>query len=368
MKHRFLLDCISEFKLLEQQYWTYKKSLKLSDDLKPNNLTTERTQFFNALKRGEPYNPQFNYSERSEEETLKTINTLQKLKTQFKEANFAILTDAYCELIDSDIHWVELMQKRSSPSFGFEFAQMYLPIDPCVLEWAEQIISEFDITEVISKPDSNINATEAKRRFEQELRDRKYTNWKVELLDQPARVSVNSIERKLKLRSNALFSEDDIRRLIVHEIDVHIARSENGRRQPFLIFAYGFSDYLETEEGLATYNEEAYGLSSKRKIYNYATRALLCNKVEHLTFYDLYEEALRLYPHEQELAYDIAVRIKRGLIDTSLRGGYTKDRLYLSGYLKVKELSETEREILKIGKIGIGDISRTQYLLEQEAD
>ncbi len=362
IRHEKIKKSIAGFCALEQQYWSYKKSLKLSNDLKPVNLSSERERFFYSISQGECYNPQFNYAERSRDEVHEIVKQLQNFKQSFNEVNLKVLTDAYCKLIDKDIQWIKLFEQRSSKTFGRDLTQMYLPIDPNVIEKAEQIISTFDTTEVISKPTNDVEALEVKRRFELVLRERGYMSWQVELVDQPARVSVNSVEQKIKLRNNARFSEEDIQRLIVHEIDVHVARSEEGYKKPFLIFAYGFPNYLEAEEGLAAYKEEEHGLSSKRKIYDYAVRALLCSKAESLTFYELYQEALQLYPQENELAYDIAVRIKRGLSDTSQFGGYTKDRIYLSGYLKIKSLSEEERKSLSIGKIGVDDIPNMQYL------
>ena len=363
MKPRYFSNHIHEFNHLEEQYWTYKRSLKLSNDLKPVNLASEKERFFYSIGQGECYNPQFNYAERSRDKVHEIVKQLQNFRQNFKEVNLKVLTDAYCELIDKDIQWVKLFEQRSSKTFGRNLAQMYLPIDSNVLEHAEQIISTFDTTEVISKSTSNVVAVEVKHHFELVLRERGYVSWQVELVDQPARVAVNPVEQKIKLRSNARFSEEDIQRLVVHEIDVHVARSEEGYKNPFLIFAYGFPNYLETEEGLATYKEEEHGLSSKRKIYDYAARVLLCSKAEYLTFYELYQEASQLYPQEKELAYDISVRIKRGLSDTSQFGGYTKDRIYLSGYLKIKSISEEERKSLSIGKIGVDDISNMQYFI-----
>ncbi len=354
------------FRELEKEYYDYTKSLKLSNDLKPTNLGKEWELFFEALKRGERYNPQFSYAIRTNEEVCEIIATLQGLRERFKTARVAILSDSYCELIDKDIRWVQLMHQRSSEGFGQELAKLHQAITPNILEQAKRVISEFDPEEEHHEPSQSIDALEAKRRFKKALDERGYINWRIELLEQPARVAVNSLEQKIKIHRDALFTEEDIQRLIVHEIEVHIARFEQGCKQPYLIFAYGLPDYLETEEGLAIYNEELNGLSSKRKIYDYATRLILCDKALEMSFFELYQEALLLYPSDQERAYGIAVRIKRGLTDTSVHGGYTKDQVYFSGYLAVKALSDAERGRLWIGKIGIDDIPNVTKLLNLE--
>ena len=60
------------------------------------------------------------------------------------------------------------------------------------------------------------------------------------------------------LKEGVSFTEHRLQGVIAHEIMTHIYRLENGRRQPYAIFALGTAQYLATEEGLAIYNQKSW--------------------------------------------------------------------------------------------------------------
>jgi hypothetical protein len=63
--------------------------------------------------------------------------------------------------------------------------------------------------------------------------------------------------------------------------------------------------------------------------------------------------------------FDLTLRVKRGLSDTSLPGGFTKDYLYLQGYYDVKEFASNHDVLdLFVGKIGIGDVKLVKKIPE----
>jgi hypothetical protein len=59
---------------------------------------------------------------------------------------------------------------------------------------------------------------------------------------------------------------------------------------------------------------------------------------------------------DNDTAFDIVARVKRGLIDTSELGGYTKDQVYLKGYLQIRDLPKEILKKLYVGKISIQDL------------
>jgi len=52
-------------------------------------------------------------------------------------------------------------------------------------------------------------------------------------------------------------------------------------------------------------------------------------------------------------SFDIVARVKRGLEDTAQYGGFTKDQIYYSGFLELKNLPIETIKKLFLGKIGI---------------
>jgi uncharacterized protein (TIGR02421 family) len=164
-------------------------------------------------------------------------------------------------------------------------------------------------------------------------------------------------EKTLYLKKKARFSEEYVKRLIVHEIGTHALRAENAKQQPLKIFFHGLDDYLATEEGLAVYNEERNNLLDINILKNYAGRVIAVNLALKNSFYDTFK-GLRKY-FNTETAFKLTLRVKRGLADTSKKGGFTKDYVYLKGYFDVKDFVENHGSIkdLYYGKISIKDVS-----------
>jgi uncharacterized protein (TIGR02421 family) len=160
-------------------------------------------------------------------------------------------------------------------------------------------------------------------------------------------------KKKILVKDNYQFSDNFIRRLIIHEIGTHVLRAENGKEQPFQIFFHGFPNYLATEEGLAVYNEERFGLLSNDTLRDYAARCIAVQMALTCSFSDIYNYLLEFFP--PSTAFKLTTRAKRGLGDTSKPGGCTKDYIYIDGYLKVKNYLDNggSLNLLYFGKVGL---------------
>jgi uncharacterized protein (TIGR02421 family) len=160
-------------------------------------------------------------------------------------------------------------------------------------------------------------------------------------------------KKKIFIRDRFHFSDNYIKRLIIHEIGTHVLRAENGREQPFQVFFHGFPNYLSTEEGLAVVNEERFGLLNNENLKDYAARAVAVKMAMSKSFSEIYRYLIGFLPHQS--AFRIATRVKRGLCDTSKPGGCPKDYVYIDGYLKVKDYLNQGGSIssLYVGKVGV---------------
>ena len=128
------------------------------------------------------------------------------------------------------------------------------------------------------------------------------------------------------------------------------------------LFQYGFPDYLRTEEGLAITSEYRQNFLSDMDLAKYCSRVIAAYNTKDYDFYDLFKIIYKY--HEFEQTFSIVSRIKRGLIDTSVYGGYTKDQIYLDGYLAIKKLEDNEIEKLFCGKISLKELKNINYLGE----
>ncbi|MBI2147665.1 DUF1704 domain-containing protein [Candidatus Woesearchaeota archaeon] len=181
-------------------------------------------------------------------------------------------------------------------------------------------------------------------------------HWDIDERDMPARAYVSSHEKKLYLQRGACFSKAFVKKLIVHEVATHILRAENGAKQPYKIFSSGLAGYLMTEEGLAVYNEAANNVNTAKELKAYGGRVLAVHYALRGSFRETYRQLLQYFP--EDAAWQLTVRVKRGLGDTSRPGAFTKDIVYLKGYLAMLDYAQkgSDVDVLYYGKVGLDDI------------
>ena len=179
--------------------------------------------------------------------------------------------------------------------------------------------------------------------------------YRIRSVEMTASAQVNAERRALDLRKRERFAQDYVKRLVVHEIGTHALRTENGFLQPLKLFKNGFAHYLDTEEGLAAFNEFRAGLMTHSILRNYAGRVVAVHYALTHDFADTFAHLKRYF--SEKMSWKLALRAKRGLHDTSRPGAYTKDCAYLRGFLEVWRFSRRhDVESLYVGKIGIRDL------------
>jgi len=143
----------------------------------------------------------------------------------------------------------------------------------------------------------------------------------------------------------------------------NIARAENGKKQRYLLFSYGFPNYLETEEGLAVYNEKINDLLPNHILKHYAGRVIAVDLALKNSFSIVYNELLQYF--NKDIAWNLALRAKRGLADTSKKGGFSKDYLYLKGKYVVEDFVKKGGDVkeLYVGKIGVEHVPLMKEIL-----
>jgi hypothetical protein len=159
----------------------------------------------------------------------------------------------------------------------------------------------------------------------------------------------------LRVNPLAAFCEQDLERLVVHEIDVHAVRAANGARQPLLCFQSGLPGALGTEEGLAMVAEEVAGHSMPGGLQRQVEVVRAIERARVLGFRALFEELAD--PLGPSLAWGICLRIKRGLRSPEAPGVYAKDSVYLTGRMKVRAWLDAGGDIadLYVGKVSVDD-------------
>ncbi|MBI4739455.1 DUF1704 domain-containing protein [Candidatus Woesearchaeota archaeon] len=312
--------------------------------INPNNITEEKQKVF----ADENYNPQFRYGNlpHDPDKVEEELNAV--------DDHDSVLGSLLAQKRDVFIDKCEMMRRIGTSKFNV-FAKKVCGFPKAsTLARAAELMSFEPQNE-----ESAVSTAQAVNLIRAELIHYGFP-YMVKQKEMSSLAAVSVADQCVFVRKDATFSHRYIQRLIVHEIGTHVLRAENGRAQPFWIFFSGFPQYLATEEGLAVFNEERFGLLTAGTMRLYAARAIAVKMGQDRSFSKTYKYFRgRL---GDDAAFKLALRVKRGLADTSKRGGFPKDFVYLEGYLAVKKFLEDNgkdngtMQDLYYGKIGVDHV------------
>lgn len=330
---------------IDQEITNIDNKLKLLFHLRPSNLKEEREKFFKDFN----YNPQFTYPQiQFDPSNLK--DKLEKLETD--DSPIGLLFAAKKEEL---IKKIELIESVDTDDLTQKSENLFGVPDEELLKECETILMETD--KLKNKDEANIDASEAKNRFEEIFVKYGLHDWKVKIKDELVTDCVAGKASRLLLRKDAKFSESRLESLIVHEIETHILTAENGSHQPFGILNRGTANYLITQEGLAIYNVTKHLNKSIGDSFKALALVVAINTALSDSFVKVFEKMLS-YGISIEDAFRVTLKVKRGLGDTSRPGAFTKDLIYFKGYKEIVEFVENGGDIkdLYLGKINHKDI------------
>ena len=270
---------------------------------------------------------------------------------EFKKYNNPV-SSLYLELIQDDLGWTNNLFKREKSEFCEWLSELYGRPSNSLYTKALATLKSITFEEIMDK---QILPNEMKKTISVKLKERNFKNWAIEIRNSSARIAIDSITKKIIIKNDSNFSLSEIDRLVVHEIETHVLRYENGCKQNYLIFRKGFPNYLEAEEGLAILSESKNGVLLPKDMAKYCGRLIasyLCFDMDFSDTFSIISEYFNVSD-----SFDIVARVKRGLIDTEHYGGFTKDQIYYSGFLEVSNLSKEKIRKLYLGKIGLENLN-----------
>lgn len=319
----------------------------------PINLTSEKKKFFRLYSKGKRYNPVFSYRKiRFDPRKIRSeIKYLKNYSGHNREIirNFALMAERYLSLILS----------IGKSEFTKNSISVFSKPDRKVIEYSRNILKN------VKKSDEKeyITAQEIEKILKEKLN--KY-EWEVQLNNNlTTRIQLDRTNHIMYIKSGSLFSDRDVKKIIVHEIDTHIKRNYNNNKFIKPLFRNCFN-YIETEEGLATKNEEINGCLNHMSIRSYAARVLAVDWALENNFYDVFEK-IKSLGFSNEHSFLLTSRVKRGLTNTELNGAFTRDHIYMSGKLKIDDFLKKggNLEQLFLGKIGIKDVIHLKKIVNQ---
>jgi uncharacterized protein (TIGR02421 family) len=328
--------------------------------LTPLNRESEEKKFFENIRGGKAYDPVFVYGERH---FAGEMGVLEKLRSTLDEEDG--IQCLLAKKIDFMLTQLELLGAGDEDLTDLSVL-LYGRPDPECLNKARGILSESK-EQGYAYPEETVEPEGLASALRDEI-GKQRLDWKVLITDKIVpKVTVSSKDRTIYVNSGIKYTEAEIQRLKVHEMQVHVFRGANGEQQPYRVFVEGLAGYNELEEGLAILSEEESGCLDidTRQMKLYAGRAVSVDLAMNGSFYDTFAGLLGFFP--DYVAYRLAERVKRGLRDTSKRGAFTKGFHYISGWRKLRKYIEEggDLSILYVGKIGFDDVDTVRGLLDR---
>lgn len=167
----------------------------------------------------------------------------------------------------------------------------------------------------------------------------------------------------IKLSSQVMFSERDLKYLEVHEGWVHLGTTLNGAEQPYCFFlSKGSPSSSILQEGLAVLTEVITFSSYPGRMKKITNRVIALDKiVQGANFLDVYNYFLEC-DMDEESSYNQSVRIFRGSTPTG--GPFTKDLSYAKGFVLIYNfirfaISQHRIDVIPLlftGKINLEDL------------
>jgi len=163
---------------------------------------------------------------------------------------------------------------------------------------------------------------------------------------------------KLYIKPRSLVWHREIRSIIAHEIEWHYFRKINWMKSKYSIFWSWTAGYLINEEWIATYNQNKFLKKDDKKYYYNTERYYFINYALNNSYVELLQEYKKYYKDDYETIFRYLVRLKRWVKDVSENYVFTKDVIYLNGYMEIKDFIKNGWDLkeLYFGKISIKDL------------
>lgn len=335
-------------KNIDEKVCDIDAQIKLLSHVSPQNLEDQKKVFFENKN----YNPRFLYRD-----TTLDIESIRRELKRIPEIHHP-LYPLYKNKIKNIEQKLYLIESVGTPQFSEASQKLYGEVTHQRYKEAVTFLRSAP-SQQQEDTSEELDTKEAEKIFLQFLEKHKLGHWKIKII-QDGVVDVQVTKKNsILLKKGSSFRRNRLEALLVHEIGTHIFRFENGRRQPLRIFERGTEKYLQTEEGLAIWNQNQLGLHLGQKYFQSAYLVIAIYLAEKMGFADLFQYLKRTYSLTDDEAWKLCVKSKRGLVDTSQKGSFTKDLMYFYGYRDLEKYLKNGGKIkdLYYGKYSLEDVS-----------
>ncbi len=337
---------ISLYQTIDRKLADSFRGINIIRSLTPTNLQEQKQLFFKK----EIDSPIFEYGNTNTE-----LLKLQKEKLKSLKLDSSTLGTIFGESRDEQLKKIDLVMSIGNENFNEKSEALYGSPAGYLVEYATK---NYKRKSPSSSSKQFIRGEEVYNEIKKFLVRNQIPHRITMMKELSSRVSVIVSENRalVSVRNDAKFTKEELRGTIAHEIETHLYRALNAQKQKYKIFSMGLSGYKDAEEGLAIKNKEVIYKNPRR----YDTKCIYVLAIKHAQSHSFSETFgyLKTLGVDDNASWNITYKVKRGLKDTSKPGAFTKDLVYLRGFLEIDKLWNKPETIkrLYIGRIGISSL------------
>lgn len=331
------------------------RNFELLAYVNPNNNPAEKKKFLKN-KHTEP--PRFKYSP-IKIDAYRLKQELSNLRVQ--DISDITIRHLYESVINSYFDKIDLLSSLNTSKFLYNSLRYFGRPSKKDLQNAQYLVH---LPQIAAEPTSTpaLGTDQAIETFKKSLEGYGF-DAKIELSNKViSQVMVLNSKRTIQFRPDAKFTKAEIEALVEHEIGVHMVTTTNSNLQELKIFNLGLPVNTMTQEGLAILAEYLSGNITMKRLKKLAYRVIVVDMMcSGANFIECFNYLYHNNYSDANEAFSIVTRIFRG-------GGFTKDYLYLSGFVKILRFWENENSLepLLVGKTSIGFYSTLEEMMERE--
>ena len=327
---------------IDKDIYNLLKHIEVLAVVNPINTNIEKNKFFKG-KYSEI--PKFKYNPIS----IDAYNLKQNLLSiPLQNIQDVTIRNLYTSVINSYFDKIDMISSLNTNKFLYNSLRYFGRPSKKDLQNASYILLLPDIQDEAKRQPAYDSET-AMLAFQQELDDYGIEA-KIELSNMViSQVMVLNSKKSILFQPQATFKRKELQALLEHEIGIHMVTTMNSNIQKLKIFNIGLPVNTLTQEGMAILAEYLSGNLTLLRLKKIAFRVivvdLMCSGADFIECFNILRNN---YNVEQNAAFTIVTRVFRG-------GGFTKDYLYLSGFVKVLRFWEEQNDLipLLVGKTSL---------------
>lgn len=344
-----------ELKKIDKALFRMLRNFELLAFVNPTNTDAERRRFFQK-NYSEP--PVFRYAP-IKIQPFNLKQELSGLKTQ--EISDVSIRYLYESVISSYFDKIDLLASLNTKKFLYNSLRYFGRPSSADLRNADYLAL---LPPIPSEPKRmpNLSIDEVVRQFKVAMDDYGMKG-RIELSKRViSQVMVLNSKKTVLIRPDANFNQRELSALIEHELGVHMVTTLNSNQNDLKIFNLGLPVNTRTQEGLAILAELLSGNISLKRLKKLAIRVkvvdMMCNGADFPQCFNYLVQSDLLNPKD---AFSLCTRVFRG-------GGFTKDYVYLSGFVKILHWYENDVDLkpLLVGKTSFEFYDTLSEMIDRE--